>query len=493
MKRAGDLPHTLSRIFSTPLAIQRGKLDVILTALAPRLGIQAPLQALGPLDELAEEKPYEVKGGIAEIPIIGSLVQRGGMDAMSGMTSYGSIEANLNAALADPEVSGVLLEIDSNGGECAGLFGLAAKVKAASKPVFAVANEAAFSAAYALACAAKRLYVAPTGSVGSIGVVALHLDQSAYDQETGLKYSYVFSGEKKVDGNPHEPLSDRARADIQSDVDALYDVFVKTVSENRGISQQAVRATQAATYMAPDALKRGLVDRIGSLEDARRDLSAYVNKRRKDKMSLSKVAAKLSLAEDATEEQILAALEGSLAAKATAEANALALEAHAKEASGQIALLQVELDARKASLVEEEAKAKAFAAEVERQKIDRATAEVDAARQVGADAGVLMNDEDRTEIITSLTSADPKVSSLGRKLLSRYSESTAKAKTARTATVKPNTASAPRVDLDAEAGRVKSLVEAGVDPSDIHKDEHGRIDFERTQAAIQARKTAAKK
>jgi ClpP class serine protease len=64
--------------------------------------------------------------------------------------------------------------------------------------------------------------VTRTGEVGSIGVVAVHIDESGADEKAGLAWTFVFAGECKIDGNAHEPLSDRARATIQADVDRLY-------------------------------------------------------------------------------------------------------------------------------------------------------------------------------------------------------------------------------------------------------------------------------
>ena len=90
------------------------------------------------------------------------------------------------------------------------------------------------------------VYVTRTGEVGSVGVVAVHLDESGADAMAGLKWTLIHAGARKTDGNPHEPLSPRATADIQADVDHLYDHLVALVAANRGLSADAVRATEAA-------------------------------------------------------------------------------------------------------------------------------------------------------------------------------------------------------------------------------------------------------
>ena len=167
------LPHLASRLFGTPLLVHRAKLDVILAVLGERLNLQVPAA------ELAVPPPRPTHAGapsIAVIPIHGTLVKRtAGLNAASGLTSYTEIGAMLEVALADPQVAGILLDIDSPGGEAAGSFELARTIRAATqtKPVWAVANDSAFSAAYAIGAAANRLIVSETGGVGSIGCAAV--------------------------------------------------------------------------------------------------------------------------------------------------------------------------------------------------------------------------------------------------------------------------------------------------------------------------------
>ena len=213
------LPHLASRLFGTPLLVQRAKLDVILAVMGERLGVAPPLADLAlPAPKSATAAPT----GIAVIPILGTLVKRSlGMEAASGLTSYSEIAAMLDAAVADPMVSGILLDIDSPGGEASGSFELARRVRevAAMKPVWAVANDAAYSAAYAIAASAQRLFVTETGGVGSIGVIALHVDQSVKDAKDGYRFTAITAGAHKNDYSPHEPLSDAAKTELQGEVD----------------------------------------------------------------------------------------------------------------------------------------------------------------------------------------------------------------------------------------------------------------------------------
>jgi signal peptide peptidase SppA len=259
-----------SRLIETPLLIHRPKLDVILSVVGPRIGM-ADVPAIPMMDMTAFPRPSSVAApaGIAVIPIHGSMVKRAlGVEAASGLTSYGEIAAMLDAALANPQVSGILLDIDSPGGEASGSFELARRVRevAARKPVWAVANDAAYSAAYAIAASAKRLFVTETGGVGSIGVIALHVDQSVKDAKDGYRYTAITAGAHKNDYSPHEPLTDTAKTELQGEVDRLYAIFTEHVSAMRGLDLGDVRATEAGLFFGSRAVDQGLADGVQTLE-----------------------------------------------------------------------------------------------------------------------------------------------------------------------------------------------------------------------------------
>ena len=270
------LPHLASRLYGTPLLLVRSKLDVILSVLGERVQWPAAQEAL-PIP--VPRSNIRAAPGIAVIPVYGTLVRRSlGLDAASGLTSYGQVAAMLDAALADASVTGILLDIDSPGGEAGGVFELAQRVRAASavKPVWAVASDSAFSAAYAIACAASRIYVSQTGGVGSIGVIAMHVDQTARDAQDGYRYTAVTAGAHKNDFSPHEPLDPDAYALLQAEVDRLYGLFVDHVASMRGLDAAAVRATEAGLYFGPNAISVGLADRLGTTESALVDFASYL-------------------------------------------------------------------------------------------------------------------------------------------------------------------------------------------------------------------------
>ena len=159
--------------------------------------------------------------------------------------------------------------IDSPGGEVAGLFDLVDEIYHArgTKPIIAVADEAAFSAAYAIASAADEVYLSRTAEVGSIGVIAIHTDQSGFDKNLGVTYTPIYAGDRKNDFNPHEPLKADAREVLQAHVDKLYDMLTAVIARNRSMTQAAVIATQSGFYMGAAAVDAGLADGVLSARD----------------------------------------------------------------------------------------------------------------------------------------------------------------------------------------------------------------------------------
>ena len=136
------------------------------------------------------------------------------------------------------------------------------------KPVWAVADEEAFSGAYAIVSAAERVIVPRTGGVGSIGVIAVHVDRSARDAMEGYRYTTVFAGARKNDFNPHQAFDGEARAALQAEVDRIHGLFVDTVARNRSMTVDAVRKTEAGLFFGEAAVRAGLADEVGTLRDA---------------------------------------------------------------------------------------------------------------------------------------------------------------------------------------------------------------------------------
>ena len=280
----------------------RGLHAALIMRLGRRPGINLP-DFRGRAQPESEEEPrsvvmadgYWIQRGVATVPVRDVLVRRAGQVSADSteFQSYERITRTVRTARADRRVSAILLDIDSPGGEAGGIFDLAAEIHdiAQAKPVWAMANDDALSAAYLLASAAERVWATQTASLGSIGVVALHADQSAFDAAEGLKFTYIYRGDHKVDANPHEALSDQARTAIQTEVDRLYTKLVEMVASHRRLEASRVRGTQAQVYYGEDSIKRGLVDEIGTFDEAHAALVAHIQAKEANTMDNNSTTA----------------------------------------------------------------------------------------------------------------------------------------------------------------------------------------------------------
>lgn len=216
---------------------------------------------------------YKIENGAAIIPVRGALITEGAfVGSRWGVTSYEGFRAEMRRAAADPKVDRIVMAVNSPGGSVAGIDGAAAAINEAKakKPVTAMVEGMAASAAYWLASQADEIIMTPLSVVGSIGVVAMHADVSGWLEKAGITVSLIHAGRNKVDGNQFEPLSDTARADIQADVDALRLEFARAVENGRGAKfpSDSAMSTEAKCFPAAEAIKNGMADRIGSIDDA---------------------------------------------------------------------------------------------------------------------------------------------------------------------------------------------------------------------------------
>ena len=285
-------PHLADRLFNTPLLLHPQKLDAIIAGLGQRLlgtdGLQIDAAAISPRAALPAEifttrkgerteRGYRVNEGVAVISAMGGLVHRTRLEADSSLLiGYNDLAADMEDALAQPEVHAIALVLDSPGGEVSGAFELADRIYAARgrKPIVALADGMAASAAYLAASAADEVVLTTTSYVGSIGVVMRHVDYSRALANEGINVSHIFAGEHKVDGNPYQPLPASVREHLQADIEGLYQMFVQAVAKHRGMEEQAVRDTRAAVYRGVAGVAARLADRIGTADAVIADLSA---------------------------------------------------------------------------------------------------------------------------------------------------------------------------------------------------------------------------
>ncbi|WP_353274081.1 S49 family peptidase [Wolbachia endosymbiont (group A) of Ennomos erosarius] len=216
----------------------------------------------------------------AIIPIHGILTKKpGAFDEMLGMTSYEQIEVQVKQALEDSSIETILLDIDSPGGEVNGIFDLADFIYSArgKKRIIAIANDDAYSAAYAIASSAEKIFLTRTSGVGSIGVIASHIDQSGFDEKRGIKYTTVFAGSRKNDLSPHEPITSESLKNLKSEVNRLYEMLIELIARNRNLSVEAIKNTEAGLYFGENAVEIGLADGMTILSSINKNRSITMN------------------------------------------------------------------------------------------------------------------------------------------------------------------------------------------------------------------------
>lgn len=274
-----NLPMIAAEMLNTPLMLHPSKAEVLLSVLGPRINVQAPaLSELAKdpemsafIGKLAPGGAYRVQSGAAIIPVHGTLVNRGAwVGAHSGATSYEGLEASIKHALADDDVSRIILDINTPGGAVAGFLHMAEIIRQArtQKPVMAFVNDMAASAGYAIASACDKIFISKTSIIGSIGVVMVHMDHSQALEQRGIKPTIIHAGAQKAAGNPYESLPEGVRGEIQEQIDGVYTLFVSLVAESRQtLSEESIRAMEARTFFGQAALDAGLADGFGTLGD----------------------------------------------------------------------------------------------------------------------------------------------------------------------------------------------------------------------------------
>lgn len=254
-------PHKLGEIQAIYATHLRGdKIDI--EAIEKRLG--------RPLDN--SPKGYEVRDGVALIALDGVLAKRANLfSQISGGTSTQLAGRDIRAAAADPDVKAIILAIDSPGGTVDGTQTLASEIAAAgaSKPIVSWASGLMASAAYWAGSAAQGIYIADmTTQVGSIGVVAQHVDTSAADKAAGVTKTDVYAGKFKRIATGNAPLSEDGAAYLQAQVDYMYSLMVGDIAANLGVSVEQVLQDMAdgRVFMGQQAIDAGLVDGVSTLD-----------------------------------------------------------------------------------------------------------------------------------------------------------------------------------------------------------------------------------
>jgi signal peptide peptidase SppA len=257
------------RMLRAPLMMEPGRARSFLDGLELLRHMGAPRAMFDDDMDVAQPETgaddYVMVNGVAVIEIRDVLYQCQN-DCWWGGLGYDTIAAQFNAALNNAEAKAIVLNIDSPGGEVAGCFDLADMIYAArgEKPIWAILEENAYSAGYALASAADEIWVPQTGGVGSIGVIAMFPDISKMLNDFGVAVNIIQFGARKADGNPVQPMPEEARAAFQDEINAIGGIFIDQVARNRNMKPRDVLAQQAACFRGAGAVTEGLADMVGS-------------------------------------------------------------------------------------------------------------------------------------------------------------------------------------------------------------------------------------
>ncbi len=268
--------RTLSKLRSTfsgrPWNLDPSFVGSVLEAMENR-DLNAVKNLASTIDMAAEK----VNGtGIALIPVVGVLQENEDwFSYYTDSSTYSGIETSLKDAAADEKTSRVVLYVDSPGGEAIGCKRIADLVKqlGEKKPIIAYVQGGACSAAYYIASACQKILATPDSLVGCIGTIYPHVESSKMLEEWGVKFTVFTNAESpaKGYGNSYEPLTDKSTKSLQEFVDSFGQPFISDVARFRAVGRDKVLQDfgQGESYIAPLALKRGMIDgTVADLESA---------------------------------------------------------------------------------------------------------------------------------------------------------------------------------------------------------------------------------
>lgn len=230
---------------------------------------------------LVEKDPYEIWNGISIMPVRGTLMAENGIDPASGATGYDGLSFKARHALANPDVLGGILDIDSGGGEVVDLLELCSQLRAFAsvKPLRAIIRGSACSAAYAIAACAGpgQITGASYSLAGSIGAIMLHADFSKQIADDGVDVTMITSAAHKADASQLKPLEPDVEERLQAMVDACASDFIDHVAAAREMDRSAIVAQQARFYSGQDTLDLGLIDKFMPWDESMKEFAQIVN------------------------------------------------------------------------------------------------------------------------------------------------------------------------------------------------------------------------
>ena len=269
-KSKPTIPLIMDRIISTPWAILRSSLDEIMAVLQSKnngLVLEMAEKNKQSSGDETQDINYAVKDGIAEITIDGTLSKRMGLiQALSGGTSYASIQNQIKKAEDDPDVGALFYNISSPGGNVEGMFATADIVFNAKKPSLAFADGLMASAAYIIGSGANCVVASDrSAEIGSLGIIAVHMDESKKYEKEGIKPTVFSAGQYKKVGNKFEPLSETDKRYMQKTLDYMFTLMTDTISVHRNMDIKQMIEHEVVggdMFIGEQAVNAGLADEI---------------------------------------------------------------------------------------------------------------------------------------------------------------------------------------------------------------------------------------
>lgn len=258
------LADLLTQLYSEPALITPEAHASIRQIIEARLGISdsARQPGQGVCGEEVEVEQMEIRDGIAHIPINGAIGQKlTPFERGEGAVDVLDVANEIDEAEDNADVRAILFDIDSPGGMVLGTPELADKIKAMRKPKYAFTDGLMASAAYWIGSSADAIFSTPTASIGSIGVYVPVIDSTGWHAQRGIKVDLIKAGRYKGAGYPGTALTDSQREHLQARVNQIYGMFTGAVKARRPMAQDT-ETFQGQTFLAAEALSRGLVDFI---------------------------------------------------------------------------------------------------------------------------------------------------------------------------------------------------------------------------------------
>jgi signal peptide peptidase SppA len=270
-----QVPGRLAGLVDAPMAMRPDAIQALATRIIALDDFEEPPELVAEIHKqppVAKESKVprlrKVQGGVAVVPVNGTIAQHRGSDYWGGVFSE-ELVSMVSRMVDTPNIGAVVLSFDSPGGIVYGVPEAAQAIREMSqiKPIYGYVKAEAASAAYWLAANTTKLFAQPSTAVGSIGVWMMHIDASKMLEDAGVSISLISAGKYKVEGHPFGPLEDEARAEFQGSVDRYYSDFVDGVATGRNVSSGTVRNDFGEGRMidATRSKSLGMIDGIATL------------------------------------------------------------------------------------------------------------------------------------------------------------------------------------------------------------------------------------